>query len=100
MPSAAFKELIQGNVLTLFAFLFVYFAIGIGAGFSGALIPQPHLRMLISVFIQIVMNVLYTAALVVLYFSCRCRHENFDLVHLVHSVGAPESEAASRMANS
>ena len=73
------------------AFGAINWAILIGA----ASIPQPHLRLIGSVVAQAIITIFATAAFVVFYFSCRCKHENFDLTLLAQSVGveAPDQGA-------
>jgi len=61
-------------------------------------IPQPHVSVLVSVLLQAVTTMLWTAAFVVFYFSCRCNVENFDLHYLAESIGAPSPEVATNPA--
>lgn len=62
----------------------------IATGTLGAVanvIPEPHLRAVITSLIQGASMVGTSAAGVVFYFSCRCKHENFDLSILANAVG-------------
>lgn len=50
-------------------------------------IPQPHLQVLGNTLLQAVSTIIWTAAGVVFYFSCRCAEENFDLHYLAQAIG-------------
>ena len=52
------------------------------------MIPQPHARIVAIAVAQGIGTLLATCALVVFYFSCRCKLENFDLQVLADAVGA------------
>jgi hypothetical protein len=43
--------------------------------------------MIASTLLQALTTILWTAALVVFYFSCRCNVENFDLHYLAEAIG-------------
>ncbi|MCA9072947.1 MAG: hypothetical protein KDA84_28685 [Planctomycetaceae bacterium] len=58
---------------------------GLGGGALG-FVPQPHVRGVLTVFVQAMATMFSTAVFVVFYFSCRCGVENFDLQHLADSV--------------
>jgi hypothetical protein len=59
------------------------------------LIPDPLVATLVAAVLQGVAFAFSLIAVVVFYFSCRCRAENFDLVQLAESVAAgPEEQAA------
>lgn len=79
--------------------LLVFFINGSAGGVAG-LIPQPHVRIIITALIQGLATVFGTTAIVLFYFSCRCKRENFDLALLADAVSdtgaptAPESEMA------
>ncbi len=80
-----------GTFLVLGIILFVIFA---GLGIVSELIPQPHIKVIVSVFVQAVSTIFATAAGVVFYFSTRCAEENFDLHYLAEQIGreAPATE--------
>jgi hypothetical protein len=59
------------------------------------MIPQPHVVVLASVFAQAVTTMIWAAAFVVFYFSCRCNVENFDLHYLAESIGAQPAEVGA-----
>ena len=58
-------------------------------------IPQPHISVIVSVLLQAVATMVWAAAFVVFYFSCRCNVENFDLHYLAESIGAQPAEAGA-----
>ncbi len=93
------RELMRGNISTYFVLLLLLGVIGLGVGAASSLIPQPHLEAVVGSVTQSALFILGSAANVVFYFSCRCRHENFDLQLLAASVGdaAPfdDTEGAS-----
>jgi len=81
------KQLMKGNVGTVFVLLLLVGMIqGVAVG-SSALIPQPHIQIISRVVIEAVGVIFGAAALVVFYFSCRCKFENFDLTLLAQAVG-------------
>lgn len=81
----------RGKFLALALLIFVI-AFSLGAGSS--LVPQPHLRVVVTTLIQALTAILAAAALVVFYFSARCREENFDLHYLAQAIGEePPTEA-------
>ena len=56
--------------------------------FGAGLIPQPHVRVVLLALVEAVLTIFASAAFVAFYFSCRCKHEQFDLALLAQSVGA------------
>lgn len=68
------------------------FIISASIGGTAALIPNRSLRSLVSVVVQVAASIFATAAVVVYYYSCRCRHEQFDLALLAHSVGVESAD--------
>jgi hypothetical protein len=74
------------NYVTLFLLgcgvIGVQFGISSGAG----LIGQLHAQALLTALLQSVASAFATIAVVVFYFSCRCRAEGFDLIHLARIV--------------
>ena len=65
----------------------IVIAISMGINWSANLIPQPHVQLVVSSLLNSVSTILWTAALVVFYFSARCAVDNFDLDHLAESIG-------------
>jgi hypothetical protein len=49
------------------------------------------LQIIGSTLLQAVTTIIWTAAGVVFYFSCRCAVENFDLHYLAEAIGEPEA---------
>lgn len=82
------KKLMQGNIWKAFLVLFVIGAINFGINFGAGmfLIQQPLVMVAVLIVSQAITSILVVAALVVLYFSARCQHENFDLQMLTSAV--------------
>jgi hypothetical protein len=85
------KQLMAGNIGTLFVLGLLLGVIGIGFTIVLALIPEPHVRVIVSSILVGVVTVFGSAVIVVFYFSCRCKHEQFDLALLAQSVGSATS---------
>lgn len=81
------KALMSGNIGTVFVLGILLAVMGWGIGMVSGLIAQPMAAVAVRVILASVMTLLSTAALVVFYFSCRCKLENFDLEHLAESMG-------------
>lgn len=85
------KRLMKGNAGTLFTLLFlmgiVFWLIGAAANF----ISQPQLAVVVQTILQSILEIFAAAALVVFYFSCRCKAENFDLTMLADAVAADDA---------
>ena len=87
------RELMRSNFLTLLALgLLVFLIVGLVSAAGEALIPQAHVKLIVSVVLQAVMTIFATAAFVVFYFSCRCGVENFDLQYLAEAAGVEYTE--------
>jgi hypothetical protein len=82
------KQLMAGNIGTFFVLGILVGLINAGITFATTLIPQPHVRVVLSSIVMGVVTIFASAAFVVFYFSCRCKHEQFDLALLAQSVGA------------
>jgi len=82
------KQLMAGNIGTIFVLGLLIGLINAGIGFAAVLIPQPHVRVVVNAIVEAVLVIFASAAIVVFYFSCRCKHEQFDLALLAQSVGA------------
>ena len=89
------RTLMKGNIGTIFALGLLVFVISLGLGLGAGLIPQPHLRVVVAAFVQAVATIFGAATAVVFYFSCRCKHEDFDLALLAQTVGAEPPEDAA-----
>jgi hypothetical protein len=85
----------------LAALLLILFVIAIAISFGANFVPQLHLRVAASVFLQSLTMLISTAALLAFYFSARCRMENFDLHFLGESLradaGPADGEITSRI---
>ncbi|MEK6260631.1 MAG: hypothetical protein AABP62_18690, partial [Planctomycetota bacterium] len=81
------RALMKGNIGTGFVLGLVVGLINMGIGVGAAVIPQPHARVVATGFAQGIATLLATCAMVVFYFSCRCKAENFDLQVLADAVG-------------
>jgi uncharacterized membrane protein len=82
------KTLMKDNMGSMFVLGFVMLTINLGIGWGAALVPQPHVRAVLTAFVQCAMMIFGTAVSVVFYFSARCKHEQFDLQLLADNVGA------------
>ena len=82
------KALMKGNIDAVFRLLLVVGLVNFGMGIGAGMIPQPHARIVAIAVAQGIGTLLATCALVVFYFSCRCKLENFDLQVLADAVGA------------
>jgi hypothetical protein len=89
------RELMRGNIGTVFVLGFVVGIISVAPQIGAQMIPQVHAKALASVVINCVMTVFSSAAMVVFYFSCRCKNEQFDLQLLAANVGIADAGPAS-----
>jgi len=80
------RILMRGNVGTVFVLGIVLGMISSGIQVAAIGIPQIHARTLASVVISCVFTIFSSAAMVVFYFSCRCKNEHFDLQLLAQNV--------------
>jgi hypothetical protein len=81
------KQLMAGNIGTFFVLGFLLGIINGGIEFAVSLIPQLQVRVIVNAIVEAVVTIFASAAFVVFYFSCRCKHEQFDLALLAQSVG-------------
>ena len=82
------KVLMKGNYGTGFALGLVVGIINACIVLAANFIPQPHAQAVALAFVQGITTLVATCAVVVFYFSCRCKVENFDLQVLADAVGA------------
>lgn len=87
------KKLMAGNFWKAVVLFIVLFAINFGIGLAAAMIPQPLVMAVLQTVAAGVTTILGSAMLVILYFSARCEHENFDLQMLTMAV-AEEIESS------
>jgi len=90
------RELMRGNIGTLFVLGLLIFVINAGIMIGASFIPQQHVQLIGNVLAQAVTAIFGAAAIVVFYFSCRSKHEHFDLTLLAESVGAESPETSGR----
>jgi hypothetical protein len=76
----------SGNYLNLFLLLLALFFIQGGIGATANFIPEVHLQVLANAIFGSIALGFATVAQVVFYYSCRCRHDGFDLLHLARIV--------------
>jgi hypothetical protein len=82
------KQLMAGSIGTLFVLGLLVGVINGIAIVATIFIPQPHVQAVVSGILAGVSTIFASAVGVVFYFSCRCKHEQFDLTLLAESVGA------------
>jgi hypothetical protein len=80
------RNLMRGNVGTVFVLGIVLGMISIGMQVGSQFIPQIHAKNLAAVLINCVFTIFSSVAMVVFYFSCRCKNEQFDLQLLAQNV--------------
>lgn len=82
------RRLMAGNIGTAFVLGLLLGIINGAIGAASGLIPQPHVEAVVQAIVTGVLTIFASAVFVVFYFSCRCKHEQFDLMLLAQSVGA------------
>jgi hypothetical protein len=87
------RALIKGNFGKVFVLSLLIGVISAVISGVGALIPQPHLGVVLQVALQSIIVMFSAAAMTVFYFSCRCTHEDFDLMRLAEAVEANDGAA-------
>lgn len=86
------RALMTGNIGTFFVLGIVLWFITVGISAGTSLIPQPYVQAVASAILVPIQTIIYSAAFVIFYFSCRCKHEQFDLALLAESVGAEKPD--------
>ncbi len=86
------RFLMTGNVGRIFALGIVLGAISLGLQLAAGMIPQQHVAIVGGAVIQAVVTVLGSVAMVIFYFSARCRNEQFDLDLLAANLGDGQPE--------
>jgi len=94
------RQIMRGNVGTLFSMGFVIGLISIAILFGSSFIPERNVQAVLGLVLNMVLVIFSSAAGVVFYFSARCKNEQFDLQLLASNVGAEvatdnESDEAS-----
>ena len=87
------RRLMKGALGDYVVLVVLLFTIAVALGMVSGLIPQQLIRTTVNALIQSALFVFASAAYVVFYFSCRCRHENFDLEMLARAVAEPGPES-------
>lgn len=87
------KELMKGNVGKAFVLTLLVGVITAVIGLGALLIPQQFVRTAVQVSLQSIILMFSSAAITVFYFSCRCGHEDFDLMRLAGAVEAQDDDA-------
>ena len=82
------KKLVRKHLGTFLLLGLIMFIISTVLNQIGVWIPQPHLSLVVVTLVQAAVTMLWSAALVVFYFSCRCDVDQFDLHYLAQSMGA------------
>jgi hypothetical protein len=89
MQASSLEHYLQCFLLFVVIF-FIQAGIGAGEGF----LLDPRVASFVGTFLQVVTRPLELICVLVFYFSCRCRAENFDLVRLAQQVAnAPTTPA-------
>lgn len=88
------KKLVRPHLGTFLMLGFIVGLLTAAISIVAAYIPQPHLQVIGNTLLQAVSTMIWTAAGVVFYFSCRCAVENFDLHYLAEAIGAPAAPAS------
>jgi hypothetical protein len=86
------RFLMKGNIGTFFVLGILINLIVWGIQLGSALIPQIYVKSVVAGLLHGVATVVASAVVVVFYFSCRCKNEQFDLTLLAAEVGADSPE--------
>ncbi|HEX4143537.1 MAG TPA: hypothetical protein VHY91_08395 [Pirellulales bacterium] len=87
-------QLMKGSMLTAMLLGSLMFIIQVMVGVGTEYIPLAPLRVVADVAVEAFLFVFTAAGWVVLYFSCRSKHERFDLAILADAVGSDLPDAA------
>ncbi|MCY3021950.1 MAG: hypothetical protein NTW87_23305 [Planctomycetota bacterium] len=87
-------QLMKGNMVAAFVLGLLLGVIGVFAQLMGNMIPIIPIAIVVNSLVQGVLVALGAAAAVVFYFSCRCKHEDFDLTILASAVAQEETPGA------
>ena len=85
------KALMKGNIGTAFVLSLIVGVINIGLSAASNVVPSPF-NIILGAVIAGGVTLVSTCSLVVFYFSCRCKLDNFDLEVLAEEVGSGEVE--------
>jgi len=81
------RDLMKGNGTKVFVLSFLLGVIGWLVGMGIAFIPSQEATIVVSVLVNGILFMLGAAAWTVLYYSARCKLENFDLALLAEGLG-------------
>lgn len=80
-------ELMKGNMMNGFVLGFIVSMAAMMTNGMAGMIPERHIAGILGALIGAATVIGSCATAVVFYFSCRCKHENFDLTILASGVG-------------
>ena len=89
------KQLVKGSLNQAFLILFVLGVFGFLLGAGASIIPDLNIGVVVSSVLQLALQLVTLAALVVFYFSCRCKVENYDLEHLATEMAGRDGDLPS-----
>jgi hypothetical protein len=87
--------LVKGSLIQLFLLMLVLTVFNILLGAGAGFIPDLNIRVVVSGVLGQVLGLVSLAAMVVFYFSCRCKVENYDLEHLAAEMAGRDGEPPS-----
>jgi hypothetical protein len=85
------KSIVTGSLATIAVLAVMIIVIQIAAGLSAAVFGQNAIQAIASAVATSLMTIFMATANVVLYFSCRCKTEHYDLYLLANAVAQEES---------
>jgi hypothetical protein len=88
-------QLMKGNYGTMFVLAFLIGIVQFGLMIGLGLVLSGIVLAIVLTLVQASVFLFSSAAFVAFYFSCRCKHENFDLAMLAEAVGHEEPGAPS-----
>jgi hypothetical protein len=86
------KKLVRPHLGTSLALGLIMLTITLLVIVGAMFIPQPHVQVVGVALASALTTLVWTAAGVVFYFSCRCAEENFDLHYLAEAIGASPTD--------
>jgi len=91
------RALTKGHLGLIIALGFILFILATSVGIAAALVPIPYLQAVVTSIINTLFGGLNAIVVTVLYFSARCKHENFDLELLTQTLDSPKQEMQSSL---
>ena len=80
------KDLVKGEIGKGFVLSLILTVVNVALSGIGSLIPQLHVQLIAQAVVSAVLTSFASCAFTIFYFSCRCKHDNFDLQMLAQSV--------------